>query len=86
VWDRRPDPAGAGHRYIRCSPVVRWRSGRTFVIQVTSTAAVCAGQTPVMCSGRMGTRRSGLPHAARTAAATAGPEEMVGGSPTPRTP
>ena len=39
-----------------------------------------------MCSGRIGTRRSGTPHACRMAAATAGPEEMVGGSPTPRTP
>ena len=44
------------------------------------------GQVPVMCSGRIGTRRSGLPVAARIAAATAGPDEIVGGSPTPRTP
>ena len=37
-----------------------------------------------MCSGRIGTRRSGQPVAARIAAATAGPDEIVGGSPTPR--
>ena len=43
-------------------------------------------QVPVMCSGRIGTRRSGFRVASRTAAATAGPEEIVGGSPTPRTP
>jgi hypothetical protein len=47
---------------------------------------IIASYVPVMCSGRMGTRRSGLPVAARTAAAIAGPEEIVGGSPTPRTP
>ncbi len=41
---------------------------------------------PVTCSGRTGTRRRSSPVAARIAAATAGPLEIVGGSPTPRTP
>ncbi len=41
---------------------------------------------PVRCSGRIGTRVRNWPLAARTAARTAGPEEMVGGSPTPRRP
>ena len=39
-----------------------------------------------MCSGRIGIRFSSRPVAARIAAATAGPEEMVGASPTPRRP
>ena len=39
-----------------------------------------------MCSGRTGTWFSGSPVAARMAATTAGPEEIVGGSPTPRKP
>lgn len=43
-------------------------------------------QVPVMCSGRTGTWFSGSPVAARTAATMAGPEEIVGGSPTPRSP
>ncbi len=43
-------------------------------------------QVPVMCSGRTGTRCSGNPVASRIAATMAGPEEMVGGSPTPRRP
>ena len=41
---------------------------------------------PVMCSGRTGTWFSGSPVAARMAATIAGPEEIVGGSPTPRSP
>ena len=43
-------------------------------------------QVPVRCSGRIGTRGSSRPVAARTAAATAGPDEIVGASPTPRSP
>lgn len=43
-------------------------------------------QVPVMCSGRTGTWFSASPVAARIAATMAGPEEIVGGSPTPRTP
>ena len=43
-------------------------------------------QRPTMWSGRIGTRVSAAPVAARTAATTAGVEEMVGGSPTPRRP
>jgi hypothetical protein len=39
-----------------------------------------------MSSGLTGTRRSGLPVAARTAATIAGVDEIVGGSPTPRRP
>jgi hypothetical protein len=39
-----------------------------------------------MSSGRIGTRVSWRPVAERTAAAMAGVEEMVGGSPTPRNP
>jgi hypothetical protein len=45
-----------------------------------------ARHVPVRCSGRIGTRRSGRPVACRIAAAIAGPDEIVGGSPTPRTP
>jgi hypothetical protein len=45
-----------------------------------------AVQVPVMCSGRTGTRLSGSPVAARIAATMAGPEEIAGGSPTPRRP
>ena len=41
---------------------------------------------PVMCSGRIGTRRRSRPVAARIAATIAGAEEIVGGSPTPRRP
>ena len=41
---------------------------------------------PIMSSGRSGTRVSGRPVAARTAATTAGVEEIVGGSPIPRSP
>ena len=41
---------------------------------------------PTMSSGRTGTRVSGRPVAARSAATTAGVEESVGGSPTPRSP
>ena len=44
-----------------------------------SLAVGTAQPMPVMCSGRIGTLRSGLPQASRTAAATAGPDEMVGG-------
>jgi hypothetical protein len=40
----------------------------------------------VMCSGLIGMRGRSRPVAARMAAATAGPEEMAGGSPTPRRP
>jgi hypothetical protein len=65
----------------RCALVEPAGTGR-----VHQRATAGGAQTPVTCSGRMGTRRSGRPQAARTAAATAGPEEMVGGSPTPRTP
>ena len=43
-------------------------------------------QVPVMCSGRTGTWFSASPVAARIAATMAGPEEIVGGSPTPRKP
>src|ERR1700748_1525270 len=43
-------------------------------------------QVPVMCSGRTGTWCSDNPVASRMAAMMAGPEEMVGASPTPRTP
>jgi hypothetical protein len=39
-----------------------------------------------MCSGRTGIRVSSSPVAARIAATTAGVEEIVGGSPTPRNP
>ncbi len=39
-----------------------------------------------MCSGRTGTRVSGRPVAARIAATMAGVEEIVGGSPAPRSP
>ena len=41
---------------------------------------------PIMSSGRTGTRGSALPVAARSAATTAGVEEIVGGSPIPRSP
>ena len=41
---------------------------------------------PTMCSGRTGTRASGRPVAARSADTTAGVDEIVGGSPTPRSP
>ena len=39
-----------------------------------------------MSSGRTGTRASGAPVAARTAATIAGVDEIVGGSPTPLAP
>lgn len=43
-------------------------------------------QGRAMCSGRIGTRRSGSPVASRTAATMAGVDESVGGSPAPRRP
>jgi hypothetical protein len=45
-----------------------------------------AAHVPVRCSGRIGTRSSGNPVASRTAATIAGVAEIVGGSPTPRSP
>ena len=42
--------------------------------------------SPTISSGRTGTLDSGLPVAARSAATTAGVEEIVGGSPIPRSP
>src|SRR4051794_18013076 len=53
---------------------------------VPGCAAPGGFQVLVMCSGRIGTRRSGLPTAARTAAATAGPQGVGGGSPPPPPP
>ena len=47
---------------------------------------VRAAHRPTMSSGRTGTRVSGWPVAARSAATTAGVEEIVGGSPIPRRP
>src|SRR5215467_4340440 len=43
-------------------------------------------QLATMCSGRTGTRVNGRPVAARIAATMAGVDEIVGGSPTPRSP
>jgi hypothetical protein len=64
--------------------VIRWSDTRARGSHVTMINS--GSQVPVMCSGRIGTRRNGFPVAARIAAATAGPDEIVGGSPTPRTP
>ena len=48
--------------------------------------AGAAPHSPTMSSGRTGTRVSGAPVAERSAATIAGVEEIVGGSPTPRSP
>src|SRR5262249_55767349 len=53
--------------------------------RLPNMGAICH-DVPVISSGLTGTRSRSSPVAARMAATIAGPEEIVGGSPTPRTP
>ena len=70
------------------------RLGGQRVQELRSFPALSAGRfaargghgVSVMCSGLIGIRDRSSPVAARIAAAIAGPEEIVGGSPTPRRP
>jgi DNA-binding GntR family transcriptional regulator len=77
-------PVREALRQLEAEGAVRRRpySGAT----VAPAPAPYAQSGPTMSSGRIGSRESSRPHAARTAAATAAGEETIGGSPTPLSP
>ena len=82
-----PLPNGASRGPIQSAgdTSVQWVS-RFSAVRQSPVAEAVRGQVPVMCSGRTGTRLRSSPQAWRIAASTAGPDEIVGASPTPRTP
>ena len=90
------DPA-VGQRHVAVEPLAREDAehARALDHQVRlhvpsrdgdQSSAGAAPHSPTMSSGRTGTRVSGAPVAERRAATIAGVEEIVGGSPTPRSP
>ena len=87
-----PARAAYGWVLIRCAwvvLVVRYRSGDSpgrLGRPDSAPGKRVAGQVPVRCSGRTGTRFSARPVAARIAETMAGVDDKVGASPTPRRP
>jgi hypothetical protein len=76
---------GWGEHRIDLSDGSLRQPGRT-TVPPGRTAVASRHAVPVMYSGLTGMRGRSSPVAARIAAATAGPEEIVGASPAPRRP
>ncbi len=85
-------PVGGGEHRVDLGDGSLRQPGRTAMqpgrtaVQPGRTAVASRHAVPVMYSGLTGMRGRSSPVAARIAAATAGPEEIVGASPAPRRP